>query len=204
MTKEEILASIDSMTIYKDDVEVIQNLLKYCNDTLFVKIMEEIFLGNLLFSDLKPIFNSSEYTNLLEKSLSFQTAFSEYYKKYSDLLTAKNLTNDLKLVNLMTIDRNIVFLEKKNQIYSILFSKSGDAMTEFYQNVALQDILNNPSNLDNILLSVSDYIVPIDYNYIQLTEADTLFMKQEQISEEEMKKIKSVALRSANKLNHRT
>lgn len=204
MTKEEILASIDSMTIYKDDVEVIQNLLKYCNDTLFVKIMEEIFLGNLLFSDLKPIFNSPEYTNLLEKSLSFQTAFSEYYKKYSDLLTAKNLTNDLKLVNLMTIDRNIVFLEKKNQIYSILFSKSGDAMTEFYQNVALQDILNNPSNLDNILLSVSDYIVPIDYNYIQLTEADTLFMKQEQISEEEMKKIKSVALRSANKLNHRT
>ena len=117
MTKEEILASIDSMTIYKDDVEVIQNLLKYCNDTLFVKIMEEIFLGNLLFSDLKPIFNSPEYTNLLEKSLSFQTAFSEYYKKYSDLLTAKNLTNDLKLVNLMTIDRNIVFLEKKNQIY---------------------------------------------------------------------------------------
>ena len=204
MTKEEILASIDSMTIYKDDVEVIQNLLKYCNDTLFVKIMEEIFLGNLLFSDLKPIFNSPEYTNLLEKSLSFQTAFSEYYKKYSDLLTAKNLTNDLKLVNLMTIDQNIVFLEKKNQIYSILFSKSGDAMTEFYQNVALQDILNNPSNLDNILLSVSDYIVPIDYNYIQLTEADTLFMKQEQISEEEMKKIKSVALRSANKLNHRT
>lgn len=204
MTKEEILASIDSMTIYKDDVEVIQNLLKYCNDTLFVKIMEEIFLGNLLFSDLKPIFNSPEYTNLLEKSLSFQTAFSEYYKKYSDLLTAKNLTNDLKLVNLMTIDRNIVFLEKKNQIYSILFSKTGDAMTEFYQNVALQDILNNPSNLDNILLSVSDYIVPIDYNYIQLTEADALFMKQEQISEEEMKKIKSVALRSANKLNHRT
>lgn len=204
MTKEEILASIDSMTIYKDDVEVIQNLLKYCNDTLFVKIMEEIFLGNLLFSDLKPIFNSPEYTNLLEKSLSFQTAFSEYYKKYSDLLTAKNLTNDLKLVNLMTIDRNIVFLEKKNQIYSILFSKTGDAMTEFYQNIALQDILNNPSNLDNILLSVSDYIVPIDYNYIQLTEADTLFMKQEQISEEEMKKIKSVALRSANKLNHRT
>ena len=204
MTKEEILASIDSMTIYKDDVEVIQNLLKYCNDTLFVKIMEEIFLGNLLFSDLKPIFNSPEYTNLLEKSLSFQTAFSEYYKKYSDLLTAKNLTNDLKLVNLMTIDRNIVFLEKKNQIYSILFSKTGDAMTEFYQNVALQDILNNPSNLDNILLSVSDYIVPIDYNYIQLTEADTLFMKQEQISEEEMKKIKSVALWSANKLNHRT
>lgn len=204
MTKEEILASIDSMTIYKDDVEVIQNLLKYCNDTLFVKIMEEIFLGNLLFSDLKPIFNSPEYTNLLEKSLSFQTAFSEYYKKYSDLLTAKNLTNDLKLVNLMTIDQNIVFLEKKNQIYSILFSKTGDAMTEFYQNVALQDILNNPSNLDNILLSVSDYIVPIDYNYIQLTEADTLFMKQEQISEEEMKKIKSVALRSANKLNHRT
>lgn len=204
MTKEEILASIDSMTIYKDDVDVIQNLLKYCNDTLFVKIMEEIFLGNLLFSDLKPIFNSPEYTNLLEKSLSFQTAFSEYYKKYSDLLTAKNLTNDLKLVNLMTIDRNIVFLEKKNQIYSILFSKTGDAMTEFYQNVALQDILNNPSNLDNILLSVSDYIVPIDYNYIQLTEADTLFMKQEQISEEEMKKIKSVALRSANKLNHRT
>ena len=120
------------------------------------------------------------------------------------MLTAKNLTNDLKLVNLMTIDRNIVFLEKKNQIYSILFSKTGDAMTEFYQNVALQDILNNPSNLDNILLSVSDYIVPIDYNYIQLTEADTLFMKQEQISEEEMKKIKSVALRSANKLNHRT
>ena len=204
MTKEEILASIDSMTIYKDDVEVIQNLLKYCNDTLFVKIMEEIFLGNLLFSDLKPIFNSPEYTNILEKSLSFQTAFSEYYKKYSDLLTAKNLTNDLKLVNLMTIDRNIVFLEKKNQIYSILFSKTGDTMTEFYQNVALQDILNNPSNLDNILLSVSDYIVPIDYNYIQLTEADTLFMKQEQISEEEMKKIKSVALRSANKLNHRT
>lgn len=204
MTKEEILASIGSMTIYKDDVEVIQNLLKYCNDTLFVKIMEEIFLGNLLFSDLKPIFNSPEYTNLLEKSLSFQTAFSEYYKKYSDLLTAKNLTNDLKLVNLMTIDRNIVFLEKKNQIYSILFSKTGDAMTEFYQNIALQDILNNPSNLDNILLSVSDYIVPIDYNYIQLTEADTLFMKQEQISEEEMKKIKSVALRSANKLNHRT
>lgn len=204
MTKEEILASIDSMTIYKDDVEVIQNLLKYCNDTLFVKIMEEIFLGNLLFSDLKPIFNSPEYTNLLEKSLSFQTAFSEYYKKYSDLLTAKNLTNDLKLVNLMTIDRNIVFLEKKNQIYSILFSKTGDAMTEFYQNIALQDILNNPSNLDNILLSVSDYIVPIDYNYIQLTEADTLFMKQEQISEEEMKKIKSVALWSANKLNHRT
>lgn len=204
MTKEEILTSIDSMTIYKDDVEVIQNLLKYCNDTLFVKIMEEIFLGNLLFSDLKPIFNSPEYTNILEKSLSFQTAFSEYYKKYSDLLTAKNLTNDLKLVNLMTIDRNIVFLEKKNQIYSILFSKTGDAMTEFYQNVALQDILNNPSNLDNILLSVSDYIVPIDYNYIQLTEADTLFMKQEQISEEEMKKIKSVALRSANKLNHRT
>lgn len=204
MTKEEILTSIDSMTIYKDDVEVIQNLLKYCNDTLFVKIMEEIFLGNLLFSDLKPIFNSPEYTNLLEKSLSFQTAFSEYYKKYSDLLTAKNLTNDLKLVNLMTIDRNIVFLEKKNQIYSILFSKTGNAMTEFYQNIALQDILNNPSNLDNILLSVSDYIVPIDYNYIQLTEADTLFMKQEQISEEEMKKIKSVALRSANKLNHRT
>lgn len=200
MTKDELLTAIDSMTIYKDDVEVIQNLIKYCNDTLFVKIMEEIFLGNLMFSDLKTIFADRDYQNILEKSLSFQTAFSEYCRKYSELLEAKQLTNDLMELNLMTIENNIVLIEKKNQIYSILFNKNNNEIEEFYQNIALQDILKNPDNLNNILLSISDYIVPIDYSKIQLTESDRLYMEQEQISEELMKKIKSLSIWSANQL----
>jgi len=58
----------------------------------------------------------------------------------------------------------------------------------------LKDFLDEDhiENRDNILMYIKKMIVPIDYKYQSIDEYDRAFMKQNNISEDMMKKIKSL------------
>jgi hypothetical protein len=76
----------------------------------------------------------------------------------------------------------------------------------FYSNQVLRQILSaddSTSNkaIDDLLLSAHEYLVPVDYESISLTNADRLYMQENDVSEDLMRKMKSLAAMSVSELN---
>jgi hypothetical protein len=76
----------------------------------------------------------------------------------------------------------------------------------FYSNQVLRQILSaddSTSNkaIDDLLLSAHEYLVPVDYESISLTNADRLYMQENGVSEDLMRKMKSLAAMSVSELN---
>ncbi len=197
MTKEEMIKRIRNMIFYEEEYDVLNKLLIYCDDVLFVKIMEEVLLGNLSFSDFEDLFASDEYQNLMSNNIRFQSVFNDYCLKYKEYLYDKNLISDWSLVLLMTTSKSIVDIDKKNKLFSILLRKNDNILVDLYKNILIEDVLQHPENIDNLLFSINNYRVPIDYDHIILDDSDIMFMNEQNISEEDMKKIKSLTLQSA-------
>lgn len=198
LTRKDIINGIDSMPLYEGDYEAIVSLLNDCDDTLFVKIIEEIENGNLDFSDFKPIFASKEYSDMVSESISRQSAFHDIYVRYAAYLSSKGLMDSIGVDTLMTINSSIVSTERKNAIYSYFLKRSSDSLTELMKDSVIKKILTDPTASDNFLLSADEYIVPIDYGHIELNESDLAFAKDNGLSVTMLKKIKSLSLYFGN------
>lgn len=76
-----LLERIDSMELYTKDYDTINFLLNNVDKKLFTKILEEVLLGNLYWSDFESIL-SDEYKDIIGKSLEQQHNLSNYIKRY--------------------------------------------------------------------------------------------------------------------------
>jgi DNA mismatch repair ATPase MutS len=208
MNKQQMLQAIDNMKIYEKDYNTLLNLLENADDAFFVKVLEEIFKGNLYISDFELIFSDPGYIEMLKNNIENQ----EELKKEIDRLVdyRKNilkenysnnpLTTEIGIekpselnVDIYNFYNNIVDETRDDLIYQMLETSNIEASTRYRLLQAINDP-NSGITKEDILLFKNEYIIPIDHRYQILTNVDKDFMIKNNISEEQMKKIKSLSI----------
>jgi hypothetical protein len=198
MTRDEMINAVDRMVIYKKDYETLSLLMANLEDSLFVKILEEILLGNLFFSDFERIFSNSSYSSTLKRNLEAQ----DKLKKELDRLTAFRGQTDqaISLIGLYPpADQNLrVFYnqikdeEIESQLYSI-FEANEDDLTKQLKLRIFEALQSSQISKEDFLLFSREYILPISIEHQILNKSDLQFATQNNLSEDQVKKIKALS-----------
>lgn len=201
--KQELIDFIDMLNITNSNYDDILELVLNSDDAFFVKVIEEIKDGNLTFNDFKRTFS---FDGILDSSIEKQAKLYKEHKLLSErLLEAEQLQLFDKLKYLVTIyqnkeGNNVIYsaeeIEKENKIISMLTTDSGDLLESLYKNKLLNDLLSasdaeRSKLVDSMLFSLDDYLVPVDFNHIELTDMDLKFARENNMTDDEMKKMKS-------------
>ena len=263
--KKELCDYIDSLNITYELYDILENMYSNFDDRLFVKIIEEVYNGNISFYDFKRIFNNDSF---LEDSLNNQEKLYREHKLMRERLEALDVElgksnnassysvskltdfsylNNNNFSGLMSTyehyayesvsaideptfnsgtyyeydainqkyiksteysasktyykqyaDYSAADIEKQNILLHRLMQETDDPMLELYRSRMLKELLSTDDIhrnkfIDSMLLSVHDFIVPVDYNKVLLNSSDLKFSEENKIDLEEMKKIKSFA-----------
>ena len=201
--KQELIDFIDMLNITNSNYDDILELVLNSDDAFFVKVIEEIKDGNLTFNDFKRTFS---FDGVLDSSIEKQAKLYREHKLLSErLLEAEQLQLFDKLKYLVTIyqnkeGNNVIYsaeeIEKENKLISMLTTDSGDLLESLYKNKLLNDLLSasdaeRSKLVDSMLFSLDDYLVPVDFNHIELTDMDLKFARENNMTDDEMKKMKS-------------
>ena len=201
--KQELIDFIDMLNITNSNYDDILELVLNSDDAFFVKVIEEIKDGNLTFNDFKRTFS---FDGILDSSIEKQAKLYREHKLLSErLLEAEQLQLFDKLKYLVTIyqnkeGNNVIYsaeeIEKENKLISMLTTDSGDLLESLYKNKLLNDLLSasdaeRSKLVDSMLFSLDDYLVPVDFNHIELTDMDLKFARENNMTDDEMKKMKS-------------
>jgi hypothetical protein len=205
MTRQEMLDRVDSLMIYSKDYEVIKTLFTL-EDKLFVKIFEEILQGNIFFSDFERIFSDESYANMIKNNFQEQEKLrieilrlSQFRKDISSILDPSlsrlAITNSIsgtKIDNLYESEKTKTI---NNQLYQLLDTIPSDndlvraSKLRIYRKIESGEISE-----DDFLLFIRDYLVPVSFEHQLLDKSDVNFMKENNITEDQMKKIKALSL----------
>lgn len=193
MTRNELLNSVDNLILREKDYDTFLKLVTYATPKLFTKIYEEIVLGNLYIKDFEPIFdeNANELrVDYIEMQDKIQNQYINMYKlrkQVDESLTLEKYNQDQKIVK--KSDDNDTF-EKMNLAASMIDSLD----TTFEKELALFLYNLIEENPDIMLASPNEkFYVAIDFNNIVIDDYDKEYMRINGLSEDEMKKIKSIA-----------
>jgi hypothetical protein len=206
MKKEELLRRIDELTIYDKDFDTIVSLMNNSDPRLFVKIIEEVVNGNLKFSDFERVFNDKSYSDILAKNLEVQ----------------HNLRNEI--LRTIDYRKNILGenydLDYKNGMVGVPVQYADSSLLNFYNTIKAEDTAELAyqlfdvrstdddllqaikaklystvsGNEDKLLFYANQYIVPIDPSYQVINYSDEIFMTDNNITEDQMKKIKALSI----------
>ena len=207
--KNSLIDYVNNMTLYDgQDYEILKSMILNMEPTLFVKILEEIKNNHLSLKDFYRIFESSNYGNTIANSLENQAnLYDEYTLLINQLLDYQIIQEGDRLDNLVTfatVDINdkkysVAEVEKIQQIFELYIKDTEDPYKEFFKDKVFSDFLKEirgekvtVSALNDILLSMQDYLVPVDYRYITLTDDDKNYAYENEISTDQMKKLKSM------------
>jgi len=210
MTKQEILRKIDELVIYEKDYDTIRFLLNNTTDEFFVKVIEEVLLGNLFFSDFERIFPSGTYETIIKQNLETQDKLRKEIERTiafrREFGENSNYTIDLKntrlgvflpdegtdIYNFYQDEKNNVI---NNQIYELLETIPTDNdVVRTVKFKIYQALEEGKINKEDFLLFAKDYIVPISFENQVLDKTDIDFMVQNNLTQEQVKKIKSLSL----------
>ena len=193
MTRNELLNSVNNLILREKDYDTFLKLVTYATPKLFTKIYEEIVLGNLYIKDFEPIFdeNANELrVNHIEIQDKIQNQYINMYKlrkQVDESLTLEKYNQDQKIVK-KSDDKDT--FEKMNLAASMIDSLD----TTFEKELALSLYNLIEENPDIILASPNEkFYVAIDFNNIVIDDYDKEYMRINGLSEDEMKKIKSIA-----------
>lgn len=195
----------ESFILYENEYDIILKMITELDDRLFVKIVEEIVLGNMSWLDFKPIFADSQYSEMQINSFEFQKNFSDRYsifiKHINELKDLKKINDDIDFSMLINTNENVISAEKRNKIYSIYLNESKDPIIKLFNNKFIKDLLddtNTETTYNDILLSADSYKVPVHYQNIDLNASDIEYAKLNNLTLDSVKKAKSLALYFAN------
>jgi len=196
--KELIIKYVENLTLYEKDYDTL-NLLLQTNDRFFVRVMTEIAKGNLQLSDFETVLGGPSYDKRVEENfvlskkiqedlnliLAANDAVNNYDERldrsiYENLLVGSDQVELIEEVQ----DEDIYNFFKHTPESSMLYRKHKANLLSLYNSGYVQ-----PSFL-NVYLGVP--IIPINYNYVILTEDDKQFALSKGISLNEVKKIKSL------------
>lgn len=193
MTRNELLNSVNNLILREKDYDTFLKLVTYATPKLFTKIYEEIVLGNLYIKDFEPIFdeNANELrVNHIEMQDKIQNQYINMYKlrkQVDESLTLEKYNQDQKIVK-KSDDKDT--FEKMNLAASMIDSLD----TTFEKELALSLYNLIEENPDIMLASPNEkFYVAIDFNNIVIDDYDKEYMRINGLSEDEMKKIKSIA-----------
>ena len=193
MTRNELLDSVNNLILREKDYDTFLKLVTYATPKLFTKIYEEIVLGNLYIKDFEPIFdeNTNELrVDYIEMQDKIQNQYINMYKlrkQVDESLTLEKYNQDQKIVK-KSDDKDT--FEKMNLAASMIDSLD----TTFEKELALSLYNLIEENPDIMLASPNEkFYVAIDFNNIVIDDYDKEYMRINGLSEDEMKKIKSIA-----------
>lgn len=193
MTRNELLNSVNNLILREKDYDTFLKLVTYATPKLFTKIYEEIVLGNLYIKDFEPIFdeNTNELrVDYIEMQDKIQNQYINMYKlrkQVDESLTLEKYNQDQKIVK-KSDDKDT--FEKMNLAASMIDSLD----TTFEKELALSLYNLIEENPDLMLASPNEkFYVAIDFNNIVIDDYDKEYMRINGLSEDEMKKIKSIA-----------
>lgn len=193
MTRNELLNSVNNLILREKDYDTFLKLVTYATPKLFTKIYEEIVLGNLYIKDFEPIFdeNTNELrVDYIEMQDKIQNQYINMYKlrkQVDESLTLEKYNQDQKIVK-KSDDKDT--FEKMNLAASMIDSLD----TTFEKELALSLYNLIEENPDIMLASPNEkFYVAIDFNNIVIDNYDKEYMRINGLSEDEMKKIKSIA-----------
>lgn len=223
MTKKELLDRVDSMQIHEKDLRVIRLLLANADDRFFVKAMEEIFNGNLFFSDFERIFPDSAYEDTLRQNIVSQEALRNDIERLLDF--RKNILGEAFAIDPATTAMGLQTgytgsqagyqtlynaerdAELDNLVYQMLSTMESDSELVKAAKIRILRAIDNfnPStqgpvnaalpwlNKRDLLLFKEEYVLPLDERYQTLSRTDMDFMVRNNLSEAEVKKLKALA-----------
>jgi hypothetical protein len=209
MTKQEMLTKIDGLVIYQKDYDVIRVLLNNTSDEFFVKVIEEILLGNLYFSDFERIFPSGTYETIINQNLESQDKLRREIERtiaFRREVENANYNIDLKNTKLGVFlpdegSELYDFYEEErvnvidNQIYELLETIPTDNDLVRTAKFKIYEALKNGDiSKEDFLLFAKDYIVPISFEHQVLDKSDINFMIENNLTDEQVKKIKALSL----------
>lgn len=193
MTRNELLNSVDNLILREKDYDTFLKLVTYATPKLFTKIYEEIVLGNLYIKDFEPIFDEDanelriDYIEMQDKIQNQYINMYKLRKQVDKSLTLEKYNQDQKIVK-KSDDKDT--FEKMNLAASMIDSLD----TTFEKELALSLYNLIEENPDIMFASPNEkFYVAIDFNNIVIDNYDKEYMRINGLSEDEMKKIKSIA-----------
>ena len=203
VTKNELISYITETTFYKEDAEIINNMINNMDSRLFVKVVEEIMLGNLYWSDFKPIYNDDKFSTVISDSIKSQSEFNERLQQF--ISYHDNISNSV-FDTLVNTNSKVISIEKRNKIYSLLLSENKNPIDQYYTNKMIDYLLEDDSDENDrildMLLSADEYVVPVSWEDIEVNDVDLAYCSSNNIKIDDFKKTKSLAL-YLNNLNEK-
>jgi hypothetical protein len=206
MTKKQMLDAVDKLYIYEEDFKTINKLINSLEDSLFVKIMEEILEGNLFFSDFEKIFNDESYSltlksNLesqdklkkeLERTLAFRKKLEGDQFSIDPTTTRVGITVPSDNTSIRDFYDNLTVENIKNQVYGLFEMLPNDNETVKAAKLRVYNAFQSGEILEeDFLLFARDFILPISIEGQLLDISDMKFMAENRLTEDQMKKIKA-------------
>jgi hypothetical protein len=203
-----MLDLVDKMPIYERDYPIINSLLENLESSLFVKILEEVLEENIFFSDFERIFPDESYAETLKENLEKQEELRNeitrlvYFRKE---ILGENFDQRLR-TGIPLPDETSPYLDFYNDISSeerdiiirSLFEYNENdsdlvrgAKIELRNKILIQD---SGFSKDDLLLFAESFILPLDFRHQVLNRNDRNFMLENNLSDDEMKKIKTLSL----------
>jgi len=211
MKLNKMLQLVDNMVLYSKDYDILNNLLNNLDSKLFVKIMEEILEGNLYFSDFERFF-TEDYEKQLEINLENQkrikTEISRmiYFKQtiLEESYTFDGNTNMIGIPRPSDLDTELLTLyetlseeERQSIIYHLFDFNESETVLERAAKLIIRDNLLSETteyNEQDLLLFADSYIIPIDFKHQIINDNDINFMLENNLTEDQIKKMKSLSI----------
>jgi hypothetical protein len=200
MIRDEMLKAIDDMVLYSEDYKTVSFLMANLEDSLFVKILEEILLGNLFFSDFERILSDSSYAAVLENNLKAQ---NDLKTELDRLIAFRGSTNQSTTllgmyppadVNLRSFYETIKDEEVSAQIYNLFeVNPSDNDVTRTLKVRMFEALQASQIDRDDFLLFAREYILPISIEHQILNSNDLQFARKNNLSDDQVKKMKALS-----------
>lgn len=170
----EIEKAIDNMEIYEKDYDTIQLLINNTDISFFTKVLEEVLLGNLYWSDFETILANNEYQELLKNTLETQSKLNEEINRLIEFRRNTDRPFDPKstlLGIIETDDKNQKKLYeeeyenlRKNFIYEMLSYNQNDTIIARACKNRIANAINNgelflKSIIDNNEIKIGDTVI---------------------------------------------
>ena len=192
MTREELLQNIDRMTIYEKDYLTLKRLIDLNDDKLFVKILEEVFEGNMIISDLERNIPTEGYTNLLTQLIERNIALKSEREKLDQI----RRINSKERLSLQLGESSLYDEERKNLIddyrYNLAGLKESLTFDDEETRKKFVDFIESPEGED-IFLAMNTFSVPLSFDYQILLNSDVNYMLEHNLTTDQMKKLKALS-----------
>lgn len=208
---ETLMEFVDNMNLYEEDGKTLINLINNTEDKLFVTIMEHIMLGNLYISDFDEVFSHEYYGNDIGEEIKSQDSISTRLERiitFKEEIMNLTISNYEKLQKIAVTEtsRNFTSSESFNDLIEERYLDFIDTIkNKIHQNTDLTTAIKlkmldnldtlsgSEEDIQSMLLSADDYVMPLQYDDQVLNDLDKEYMEINNIPESTMKKIKSLA-----------